>query len=414
MKGSSLQENELLPHLFRTEYRKIVAVLARHYGLEQLSIAEDVASDTFLTASETWGLKGLPENPVAWLYTVAKNKSRDQLRRMAVFDKKLRPALKTETTSYPETDIDLSEQNIRDSQLQTMFALCDPILPLESQVALTLRILCGFGIDEIADAFLTNRETISKRLTRGKEKLRSANIRIGLPATGEIKQRIDAVLTSLYLLFNEGYYSSSRDNVLRKDFCLEAMRLTGLLAENEQTALPHVDALLALMCYHASRFDARTTEKGEIIRYDEQDIALWNDELISTGHYYLNKASRGKELSRYHLEAGIAYWHTIKNDSTEKWESILQLYNQLLCLNYSPLGALNRTYALSKIEGKRAAIEEAEKLGLTKNHLYHVLLGYLYENIDNQKAKAHLNEALFLANTETEKNGIRRELTKLA
>jgi RNA polymerase sigma-70 factor (ECF subfamily) len=382
--------------------------------LEQLSIAEDIASDTFLTASETWGLKGLPENPVAWLYTVAKNKSRDQLRRMAVFDKKLKPSLKTETTSYPETDIDLSEQNIRDSQLQTMFALCDPILPLESQVALTLRILCGFGIDEIADAFLTNRETISKRLTRGKEKLRSAKIRIGLPAAGEIKQRIDAVLTSLYLLFNEGYYSSSRDNVLRKDFCLEAMRLTGLLAENEQTALPHVDALLALMCYHASRFDARTTEKGEIIRYDEQDIALWNDELISTGHYYLNKASRGKELSRYHLEAGIAYWHTIKNDSTEKWESILQLYNQLLCLNYSPLGALNRTYAVSKIEGKRVAIAEAEKLGLTKNHLYHVLLGYLYENIDNQKAKSHLNEALFLANTETEKNGIRRELMKLS
>jgi RNA polymerase sigma-70 factor (ECF subfamily) len=414
MKGSSIQEKELLPHLFRTEYRKIVAVLARHYGLEQLSIAEDIASDTFLTASETWGLKGLPENPVAWLYTVAKNKSRDQLRRMAVFDKKLKPSLKTETTSYPETDIDLSEQNIRDSQLQTMFALCDPILPLESQVALTLRILCGFGIDEIADAFLTNRETISKRLTRGKEKLRSAKIRIGLPAAGEIKQRIDAVLTSLYLLFNEGYYSSSRDNVLRKDFCLEAMRLTGLLAENEQTALPHVDALLALMCYHASRFDARTTEKGEIIRYDEQDIALWNDELISTGHYYLNKASRGKELSRYHLEAGIAYWHTIKNDSTEKWESILQLYNQLLCLNYSPLGALNRTYAVSKIEGKRVAIAEAEKLGLTKNHLYHVLLGYLYENIDNQKAKSHLNEALFLANTETEKNGIRRELMKLS
>jgi RNA polymerase sigma factor (sigma-70 family) len=409
-----MQEKELLPHLFRTEYRKIVTVLARHYGLEQLSVAEDIASDTFLIASETWGLKGLPENPVAWLYTVAKNRSRDYLRRMAVFDKKLRPALKTETTSYPETDIDLSEQNIRDSQLQTMFALCDPVLPMESQVALTLRILCGFGIDEIADAFLTSRDTISKRLTRGKEKLRSANIRIGLPDAGEIKLRIDAVLTSLYLLFNEGYYSSSRDNVLRKDFCLEAMRLTGLLADNEQTALPHVNALLALMCFHASRFDARTTESGEIIRYDEQDIALWNDELIRTGHYYLNKASRGKELSRYHLEAAIAYWHTIKNDSAEKWESILQLYNQLLCLNYSPLGALNRTYALSKIEGKKVAIAEAEKLGLTKNHLYHVLLAYLYENIDNQKAIAHLNQALALANTETEKNGIRRELLKMS
>ncbi len=280
-----MQEKELLPHLFRTEYRKIIAVLARHYGFEQLSIAEDIASDTFLTAAETWGIKGLPENPVAWLYTVAKNKSRDQLRRMAVFQEKLQPALKAESASEPETDIDLSEQNIKDSQLQMMFALCNPILPLESQVALTLRILCGFGIEEIADAFLTNRETINKRLSRGKEKLRNAGIEIRLPAAGEINQRIDAVLTSLYLLFNEGYYSSSRDHVLRKDFCLEAMRLTGLMVENEQTDLPRVDALLALMCFHASRFDARTDEKGEIIRYDEQDIELWNDELISTGHY---------------------------------------------------------------------------------------------------------------------------------
>lgn len=408
-----MQENELLPHLFRNEYRKIVAVLARYYGLEQLTIAEDIASETFLTAAETWGLKGLPENPVAWLYTVAKNKSRDQLRRMTVFEEKIRPALKTETSSLPEIDIDLSEQNIKDSQLKMMFALCDPILPLESQVALTLRILCGFGIDEIADAFLTNRETINKRLSRGKEKLRTANIKVRLPATNEINQRIEAVLTSLYLLFNEGYYSSSRDNVLRKDFCLEAMRLTGLLSENEQTGLPMVDALFALMCFHASRFDARTDENGEIIRYDEQNIELWNDDLISTGQYYLNRASRGKELSRYHLEAGIAYWHTIKNDSTEKWENILQLYNQLLCMSYSPVGALNRTYALSKIKGKQTAIAEAEKLGLTKNHHYHILLGYLYKDIDNQKAKFHLNQALALANTETEKRGILKDLEKI-
>ena len=407
-----MHEKELLPHLFRTEYRKIISVLVRHYGFEQISIAEDIASDTFLIAAETWGIKGLPENPVAWLYTVAKNKSRDLLRRKAVFDEKLRPALKEESLTIPETDIDLSEENIKDSQLQMMFALSNPILPIESQVALTLRILCGFGIEEIADAFLTNRETINKRLTRGKEKLRSANIKIVLPAAEDINLRIDAVLTSLYLLFNEGYYSSSRNNVLRKDFCLEAMRMTGLLAESEKANNPRVDALLALMCFHASRFDARTDENGEIIRYDEQDIELWNEELISTGHYYLNKASRGKELSRYHLEAGIAFWHTIKNDSSEKWENILQLYNQLLVLAYSPVSALNRTYALSKIYGKQTAIVEAEKLGLTKNHLYHVLLGWLYNGIDDEKAKNHLNQALMLANTETERIGIRKELAK--
>ena len=408
-----MKENELLPHLFRTEYRKIISVLIRHFGFEQLSVAEDIASDTFLIAAETWGIKGLPENPVAWLYTVAKNKSRDLLRRNAVFNEKLRPALKAEMLTIPETDIDLSEENIKDSQLQMMFALSDPVLSLESQVALILRILCGFGIDEIADAFLTNRETINKRLFRGKEKLRSAHVKISMPAAEEINKRIDAVLTSLYLLFNEGYYSSSQNSVLRKDFCLEAMRLTGLLVENEQTDNPRADALFALMCFHASRFDARTNENGEIIRYDDQNIELWNDELISTGHYYLNKASRGKELSRYHLEAGIAYWHTTKNDSQEKWENILQLYNQLLCLSYSPVGALNRTYALSKIYGKQAAIIEAEKLGLAKNHLYHVLLGWLYADLDNEKAKEHLNLALVYAKTETERIGIRKFLTKV-
>ena len=408
-----MKENELLPHLFRTEYQKIISVLVRHYGFEQLSVAEDIASDTFLIAAETWGIKGLPENPVAWLYTVAKNKSRDLLRRNSIFNEKLRPALKAESLTIPETDIDLSEENIRDSQLQMMFALSDPVLPVESQVALTLRILCGFGIDEIADAFLTNRETINKRLYRGKEKLRTARIQINLPAAEEINKRIDSVLTSLYLLFNEGYYSSSQNSVLRKDFCLEAMRLTGLLVENEKTDNPQVDALFALMCFHASRFDARTNENGEIIRYDDQNIELWNEELISTGHFYLNKASRGKELSRFHLEAGIAYWHTTKNDSQEKWENILQLYNQLLCISYSPLSALNRTYALSRIYGKQAAIQEAEKLRLDKNHLYHVLLGWLYSGVDNEKAKQHLNLALVYARTETERIGIRKELGKV-
>jgi RNA polymerase sigma factor (sigma-70 family) len=407
-----MQEKDLLPHLFRNEYRKIVAVLARHYGLDQLTMAEDIASETFLIAAETWGLKGLPQNPVAWLYTVAKNKTYDQLRRSSVFREKIRPALGKESAVDPETDIDLSDQNIKDSQLQMMFALCNPVLAQESQVALILRILCGFGIEEIADAFLTNGETISKRLSRGKEKLKTANIKISLPAALEINERIDGVLTSLYLLFNEGYYSSSRDHVLRKDFCFEAMRLARLLSENEKTGLPRVDALIALMCFHASRFDARTDENGEMIIYDEQDEELWNEELISTGHFYLNKASRGKELSRYHLEAGIAYWHTIKNDSGEKWENILQLYNQLLCLEYSPLSALNRTFALSKVKGKMVAIEEAEKLQLTKNHLYHTLLGYLYRGLDNEKSSSHFKKAFSMAKTETERKAILKEMAK--
>ncbi len=408
-----MHEKELLPHLFRTEYRKIISVLVRHFGFEQFALAEDIASETFLIAAETWGLKGLPDNPVAWLYTVAKNKARDLIKRNAVFQQKVRTAVILDEKSNFETDIDLSEENIKDSQLQMMFAIADPRLSIESQIALILRILCGFGIEEIADAFLTNKETIHKRLTRAKEKLRAAKIKIILPSSDEINQRLDTVLTSLYLLFNEGYYSSSQDSVLRKDFCLEAMRLTLLLIEDEKTNKPGAEALFALMCFHASRFEARIDENGEIIRYEEQNVSLWNDDLILKGQYYLNESSRGKELSSYHIEAAIGYWHTIKKDNNEKWESILQLYNQLLFIAYSPITALNRTYALSKVKGKPIAIEEAEKLGMINNHLYHVLLGYLYTGNDDKKAIQHLNTALQLAKTERERNLIRRDLRRV-
>ena len=189
----------------------------------------------------------------------------------------------------------------------------------------------------------------------------------------------------MYLLFNEGYYSESNDVVIREDLCMEAMRLTRLLIEDEQTNQPNVHALLALMCFQSSRFEARRNSNGEMILYDDQDESLWNDELIANGAYFLHRASRGNILSKYHLEASIAYWHTIKADTQEKWENILQLFNQLLQIEYSPIAALNRTYALSKANGKTHAIIEAEKLNLTNNHFYFTLLGELYKGITTLK-----------------------------
>ena len=278
-----------------------------------------------------------------------------------------------------------------------LFAICHPSISTEAQIGLSLRILCGFGIDEIANAFLTNKETINKRLFRAKEKLRLEKVQIEFPGEAEINKRLETVLTTLYLLFNEGYYSESQDTVLREDLCLEAMRLTYLLIENEQTNQPSVNALLSLMCFHSSRFEARKNENGEIILYQDQDETLWNYELISKGAYFLHQASQGNKISKYHLEASIAYWHTIKADTKEKWENILQLFNQLLQIEYSPIAALNRTYALSKANGKEEAIIEAEKLNLTGNHFYFTLLGELYKDIDNEKAKQNFQKALSLA-----------------
>ena len=407
-------KNELLPHLFRTEYRKIISVLCKSFGFEHIETAEDIASDTFLTAAETWGLKGLPENPTAWLYHVAKNKAKNHLQRQSLFETKITPALEAGSEKVYEPEIDLSAQNINDSQLQMMFAICHPSIPVEAQIGLSLRILCGFGITEIADAFLSNKETINKRLFRAKEKLRSEKVKIELPDMTATQERMDAVLTTLYLLFNEGYYSTSQNITLRKDLCLEAIRLCNLLVENEQTNKPAANALLSLMCFHASRFEARINKHGGIVLYDDQDVTLWSHELIRQGEYFLNAAARGTHLSKYHLEAAIAYWHTNKEDTPEKWENILQLYNQLLQLEYSPMAALNRTYALSKANGKKEAIVEAEKLRLEDNHFYFTLLGVLYKNVDDGKARMNFEKALALAKTPGDRQTIREKLEEMS
>ncbi|RBL89049.1 RNA polymerase sigma factor [Chitinophaga flava] len=407
-----MQQPELIPHLFRTEFTKITAVLCKHFGIAHIQLAEDIASETFLRAMETWTYKGIPENPTAWLYVVAKNKAKNYFARAHMFQEKIAPELKQLTTA-PSTEIDLSDKNITDSQLQMLFAICHPAISTEAQIGLALRILCGFGIDEIANAFLTNKETINKRLFRAREKLRAEKVQISIPDAVAIQEHLDTVLTTLYLLYNEGYYSESQDSIIREELCLEAMRLTRLLLDHDITNTPAVNALLALMCFQASRFPARKNEHGELILYQDQDPALWNQELIAQGAWYLHAASQGNTLTRYHMEATIAWWHTIKEDSSEKWENILQLYNQLLQLQYSPVAALNRTYALSKARGKAAAIAEAEKLGLTDNPYYYALLGELYQGIDNRQALQHLQTAQHLFKTQTEKQTIQRKINHL-
>ena len=206
----------------------------------------------------------------------------------------------------------------------------------------------------------------------------------------------------------------NQDTILRNDLCLEAMRLTYLLVENKYANHPNVNALLSLMCFHSSRFEARKNDNGEIVLYQDQDETRWNDELIAKGVYFLHQASQGEKISRYHVEANIAYWHTIKKDSAEKWENILQLYNHLLQIEYSPVAALNRTYALAKANGNAAAIAEAEKLNLTDNHFYYTLLGELYKDTDNNKAKQHFEKAMILAKTNTDRQTIRKKLDQLS
>jgi len=405
--------NDLIPHLFRSEYPKIVAVLASVFGFKEIEIAEDITGDTFLIAIETWGLKGLPENPTAWLYNVAKNNARNYIKKANLFSGKISPNLERLTENFEEIQIDISQQNISDSQLRVVFAICDPTIPPKAQICLALQILCGFGIEEIADALLSNKETVNKRLFRAKEKLRQKNVKLNFPPDNQIVDRVDTVLTTIYLLFNEGYYSINKNAVLRKDLCLEAMRLCYLLTENKITDLPAVNALLALMCFHASRFDARVSDNGKFIKYDQQEVKLWNTQLIENGENYLTRAATGNTISKYHLEAAIAFWHTKSSNDPAKWRSILGLYDTLLAIDYSPSASLNRIVAFSKIYGNQKAIDLAESETVIKNYYYHVLLGELYSTIEVTKALEHYKKALVLSKTLNDRSVIESKILNL-
>ena len=423
-------ERESLRQLFQQEFSRIVAVISKRFGLQHIELAEDIVSETFLLAAETWGVRGLPPNPTAWLYAVARQKTLYHLRRNRLLTTKIIPDLTARQTDVDETgiDLDFSAQTIRDSQLQMLFAICTPLIADEAQIGLALRILCGLGIDEIAEAFLTNKETINKRLFRAKEKLRRLNIIMELPPETALPHRLDSVLRVIYLLFSEGYYSTTQNRTLQKDLCLEALRLGVMLTEYEPTNLPKTNALLALMCFHASRFEARSGRKaiprrsdadsrqtgdGSLLLYEQQNEALWDAALIRQGFFYLAQSLHGDELSTYHLEARIASWHCVKDDSAEKWLAILELYNQLLLVNNSPSVALNRTYALYKVSGPEAALIAAANLRLDRNHLYWILLGELYRETAPWQAKVAFQRAYSLAKSATDRQTIREKLDQL-
>lgn len=390
----------------------MVAVLVRRLGIAHLEEAEDVASATFVKALEVWPYQGVPENPVAWLYAVARNQARNHMLRIHLFETKVADKLAL-TYSEGDAQLDLSEQGIQDSQLRMMFAICHPSLSTEAQVGLALRVLCGFGIDEIATAFLSNKETINKRLFRAREVLREQKMELSLPAESQIKSRLESVLTTLYLLFNEGYYSESGDQMIRTDLCEDAIRLTEMLLTYAPTAVPKTHALLALMCFQSSRLHARTDEAGLFVTYDQQDTTKWDAQLIQRGAYHLHLASQGESYDRYHLEATIAWWHTLSPAPPDKWKQILKLHDLLIEIEPSPMIQLNRTMALSRAYGKVKALDTARSLNLNGNRYYHMLMGDLLEAVDQTSARMHFEKALSAAKSPVEHRIITDRLARV-
>lgn len=408
--------DKIVDHLFRHEAGRMVAVLTRMFGFPNMEQAEDIVQDTILRALETWKYGRIPDNPQAWLYRVAKNQAIDIIRRQKVkwkVENELSSMLRSEYTLSATVNEMFTENEIKDSQLRMMFACYHPAISLEAQITLMLKTLCGLSVHEIANAFLTNGETIQKRLYRTKEKLRSENIALIYPGKDEMPERTEAVLKALYLLFNEGYNSSDTEQLIREDLCEEAMRLTILLTENTRTDLPQTNALLALMCYHASRFDSRLDGNGSIVLLKDQDRSLWNRPLIMQGNMYLTRAAEGTSVHEYHLEASIASIHANAFSNTEvDWPLILQLYNTLYDRTDNPVVAINRCLVIAEVNGPAEALRELTKMkGMEGNLAYNASLGELYlRNGNRAEARNFLNKALSLTASNAERELIGKKI----
>ncbi len=400
--------DHLVDHLFRHESGKMVSVLTKMLGIENLDVAHDIVQDTLLKAMSVWRYGTLPDNPAAWLYTVARNKAIDFLRA-----RKARTRLgNTKEISQlpdhiPEEIFDESE--IRDSVLRMIFACCHPVIAEESQVALALKTLCGLSVGEIARAFITNEETIAKRIYRAKERIQSEKITLEVPHASQIKTRIDSVHRVLYLMFNEGYNSSQPDQLIRKDICAESMRLCHLLTLQDATNIPSTQALLALMCFQASRLDARIDEQGQIVTLKYQDRNKWSQALIDKGNDYLDLATAREDISVYHLEAGIAALHSYSPSFEQTdWKSVYDLYEALYSMRPSPIVALNKAIASSYAISHESALEQLRKIkGLDNHHLYHAALGEVFYQLNKKsEARHHFEQAYRLTASRAERQFI--------
>jgi predicted RNA polymerase sigma factor len=410
--------SELTDHVFRRESGRMVAALTRIFGVHNLALAEDVVQDAFCRALEVWKVRGIPENPPAWLMATAKHRALDVLRRehtARTFAPELGRLLETEWTIAPVVDEAFADHTIRDEQLRMMFSCCHPLVPEEAQVALILNILCGFSAGEIAGAFLAGRAAIEKRLARGKRALARAK-RLFDFSDAEFTERLTAVRRALYLLFNEGYHGASTEAAVRTDLCADAIRLTTWLREYPPAATPETIALAALMSLHAARLPGRLDQAGDLNSLFEQDRSRWDRQLVAQGLALLEQSAAGHDVTAYHVEAAIAAAHASAPSAHEAdWGTIVGLYDRLMTLAPSPVVALNRAIALAERDGAERGLEALRAIAdlerLETYPFYPAALGELELRRGNHHAAhGHFAAALALARNPTERRFLEKRL----
>ena len=411
--------SQLVEHLFRHESGRMVATLTGIFGIEHLNLAEDVVQEALARALQTWPYRGIPENPAAWIMRASRNLALDVVRREKVFRAKEPEIarLMERDGSAPEAAI-FSEHEIADDRLRMMFVCCHPVIPPEAQVPLALKTLCGFSVTEISHAFLTTEAAIAKRLTRAKQKIQEAQVPFEIPTGDELTRRLDSVLQSLYLLFNEGYKASSGENLVREELCDEAIRLTELLEQHRASNQPKTHALLALMLFNAARIPARQDNEGNLLRLKEQDRAVWDQTMIARGMFHLHESAAGTDISEYHLQAGIAACHATAIDyKSTDWAKILSLYDRLIEFDDSPVVALNRAVAVANVHGPETglqtlrAIRNREKLD--SYYLFYSVFGELEMRLNNHAVAAEqFRKAFELAETKSERAFLLKRLQR--
>jgi RNA polymerase sigma-70 factor (ECF subfamily) len=401
---------ELQAHLFRREAGRLVAALTRLFGVHNLALAEDVAQDALCRALEVWKFRGLPDDPRAWLLTAAKNRALDVLRKertARTFAPELSRLVDSEWTLRPTVDELFQPLALKDDQLRMMFSCCQPLLAEEAQVALVLNILCGFGAGEIAQAYLSGRAAIEKRIARAKKVLAGSKRLFELDGAGDFAARLSAVQRAIYLLFNEGYHGTS---AVRSELCDEAMRLSALLVEHPLARTPSTLALCALLHLHAARLPARLDDEGNLSPLFEQDRSKWDRHLVEEGLRFLDAAATGEEASPYHVEAAIAAVHARAPSAEETdWAEIVELYGLLLRLCPSPVVELNRAIAIGQEEGPSRGIEALRAIAGKERLEHYPFYAAAFAELelrrgDREAAARHFRDAWRLARNELEKS----------